>query len=73
VSDAFEKAVAAHQAGDFAAAERGYLAFRQHKNVLQNLAALYNETGRLDEADATLRLILGSFPDYAPARHSLAV
>jgi len=73
VSDAFEKAVAAHQAGDFAAAERGYLAFRQHKNVLQNLAALYNETGRLDEADATLRLILGSFPEYAPARHSLAM
>ena len=73
MSEAFEKALAAHRAGDFAAAERGYRALGQYRNALHNLAALYNETGRLEDAETTLRLILQHFADYAPARHSLAM
>lgn len=73
MSAEFEKALAAHQAGDFAAAERGYLPFRQYRNVAQNLAALYNETGRPEEAEALLRVLVENFPDFAPARHSLSL
>jgi hypothetical protein len=73
VSEAFEKALAAHRAGDFAAAERGYRALSQYRNALQNLAALLNETGRVAEAEEALRRLLGQYPEYAPARYSLAM
>ncbi len=73
MSAEFEKALAAHQAGDHAAAERGYLPLRHYKNAAQNLASLYNETGRLREAEALLRQVLHSYPDFAPSRHSLSL
>lgn len=72
MTDAFRTAFEAHRVGDFEAAERGYRQFPNHKDALQNLAALYNEIGRGPEAEAILRHILAHFPDYAPSRYSLA-
>src|SRR5579862_3666638 len=69
----FEEAVAAHHAGDFAAAERGYLGFPTSRNAIHNLATLYRNTGRLDEAEALYRLILSQYPDTPAATRALAV
>jgi hypothetical protein len=69
----FEAAAAAHLAGDFETAERGYLGFPTSRNAIYNLARLYRETGRLDEAERAYRLILSQFPDYALARRGLAM
>ena len=69
----FEVAAAAHLAGDFETAERGYLGFPASRNAIYNLARLYRETGRLDEAERAYRLILSQFPDYALARRGLAM
>jgi hypothetical protein len=73
VSAEFEKALAAHRAGDYAAAEQGYLPFRHFKNAAQNLASLYNETDRHAEAEAILREVVQNFPDFSPSRHSLSL
>jgi hypothetical protein len=69
----FEEAAAAHHSGDFATAERGYLAFPTSRNAVYNLATLYRHTGRLDEAVAAYRLIASQYPDIASARRCLAV
>jgi hypothetical protein len=69
----FEEAAAAHQAGDFATAERGYLAFPTSKNAVYNLATLYRHTGRFEEAVAAYRLIIAQYPQVASARRCLAV
>ncbi len=68
----FEEATAAHAAGDFEAAERGYLAFRTSRNGLYNLAVLYRQTHRLEEAAAAFRAIVERYPDLAIARRGLA-
>ncbi|HEX3363538.1 glycosyltransferase family 9 protein [Phenylobacterium sp.] len=69
----FEAAAAAHLAGDFETAERGYLGFPASRNAIYNLARLYRETGRLGEAERAYGLILSQFPDYALARRGLAM
>ena len=68
----FEEAVAAQNAGDFAAAERGYLAFPDSRNARYNLAVLYRQTQRLEEAAAAFRLVAEQYPDLAIARRGLA-
>lgn len=73
MSDAFQKAVAAHQAGDFAAAEAGYLPFVGDYRALHNLAVLYVAAGRFAEAEAALRQVLAANPGAAPTRHSLGM
>lgn len=69
----FEEAVAAYHAGDFVTAERGYLGFPTSRNAIHNLATLYRNTGRLEEAMAAYRLILSQYPDTPNARRGLAV
>jgi tetratricopeptide (TPR) repeat protein len=69
----FQEAVAAHRAGDLAAAEAGYRAALPKRNAFHNLASLLAETGRAAEAEPLLRAILRQFPDDAPARHSLGM
>ena len=69
----FEAAVAAHAAGDWATAERGYLAFPASRNARYNLGRLYRQTDRLEEAEAQFRLILQHFPDHALSRRALAM
>jgi hypothetical protein len=73
LDDVFETAVAAHAAGDYDAAIRGYRAVLHLKNARHNLGALLNQLGRLDEAETTLRPIVEQFPDFAPSRFSLAM
>lgn len=68
----FEEAFAAHQAGDFVAAERGYLALRHLKNALHNLGLVYEATGHLEAAEEVFRDVLADYPDYAPSRFALA-
>jgi hypothetical protein len=69
----FEEAVAAHHAGDYAAAERGYLAFPGSRNAVYNLATLYRHTRRYEEAAAAYRLIVANDPALASARRCLAI
>jgi hypothetical protein len=69
----FEAAAAAHLAGDFATAERGYLAFPTSRNALYNLARLYRETGRLEAAERAFGLIVAQHPGFALARRGLAM
>lgn len=73
MAGAFEDAVAAHRAGDFEAAERGYLPFAHHPIALHNLATLYNAAGRFAEAEAAFRQVLNAKPDFAASEHSLAM
>src|SRR3954471_23018351 len=69
----FEAAAAAHLAGDFETAERGYLAFPTSRNALYNLARLYRETGRLDDAERAFGVIVAQHPGFALARRGLAM
>ncbi|MCI3134150.1 glycosyltransferase family 9 protein [Phenylobacterium aquaticum] len=73
MAGAFEEAVAAHRAGDFETAERGYRAFAHHPVALHNLAVLYNAAGRFAEAEAAFRKVLKAKPDFAASEHSLAM
>ena len=68
-----DRAADAHRAGDLAAAERGYLALGAMPAALHNLGVLYAATGRFDEAERSLRRALALEPDFAPARHALAL
>jgi tetratricopeptide (TPR) repeat protein len=72
MSNAFERAVAAHRAGDFRAAEQGYLEFPNHSRALHNLGVLYSADGKFDQAEESFRKALAISPDYAPSRLSLA-
>jgi hypothetical protein len=69
----FEAAAQAHLAGDFETAERGYLGFPASRNALYNLARLYRETGRLDEAERAFGVIVAQHPGFALARRGLAM
>jgi hypothetical protein len=71
--DAFDAALAAHRAGDFATAERGYRQIMHVRNAAQNLGALYADHGQRDRAEIVFRWLLDHRPDYAPARHSLGM
>ncbi len=69
----FEEAAAAHRAGDYATAERGYLAFQTSRNGVHNLAVLYRATARFAEAERLFRLILSQYPDSADDRRALSL
>ena len=69
----FEAAATAHLAGDFETAERGYLEFPGSRNALYNLARLYRETDRLDEAERAFGVIVAQHPGFALARRGLAM
>jgi hypothetical protein len=69
----FEAAAAAHLAGDFETAERGYLGFPASRNALYNLARLYRETGRLEAAEQAFGLIVAQHPGFALAQRGLAM
>jgi hypothetical protein len=69
----FEAAAAAHLAGDFERAERGYLGFPTSRNALYNLGRLYRETGRLDAAERAFGTIVAQHPGFALARRGLAM
>jgi hypothetical protein len=73
MTDVFEVALAAHRAGDFAAAERGYRRVMHLRNAAQNLGSLYAEHDRPEAAEKVFRWLLEHRPDYAPARHSLGM
>jgi hypothetical protein len=73
LSITFEEAAAAHRAGDFETAERGYLANLSTRNAMFNLGLLYREHSRFDEAEQAFRLIHEQYPDYAPAARALGV
>ena len=72
MDDPFSAAVAAHKAGDYEAAIRGYRSVLHLRNARHNLGALFNQLGRLDEAEAALSPVVEQFPDFAPSRFSLA-
>ena len=72
MDDPFSTAVAAHKAGDYEAAILGYRSVLHLRNARHNLGALFNQLGRLDEAEAALRPVVEQFPDFAPSRFSLA-
>ena len=69
----FDHAMAAHTAGDFATAERGYLGLLDQPRAVHNLAVLYRYLGRLDEAAPLLRRIVDEFPEAADDRRALAI
>jgi len=71
-SELFTRAVAAHQAGDFEAARRGYEACLPKLNAFINLATLHTHHGYHAEAERLLRLILSQRPDNVGVQHSLA-
>lgn len=68
----FAEAVAAHHAGDFETARRGYEAFLPKRNALQNLAVLYGQNGFHPAAEQILRLILDQYPNDLWAQFTLA-
>lgn len=72
MSNAFERAVAAHRAGDFKAAEQGYLEFPNYSRALHNLGVLYGADGKFEQAEISFRRALAIAPDYAPSRLALA-
>lgn len=72
---AFGRAAAAHQAGDFAAAERMYRALLQsypaHAPSLCNLGVLLVRAGKLDEAADCYHLALAAAPGHPDALFNL--
>ncbi len=67
----FQQAVAAHQAGDLAAAEAMYRALPEHPKILQNLGVLLAAVGRHVEAEAAFRRSLELAPGVPSAENSL--
>ena len=68
----FEDAVAAHEAGDFEIAERGYLQFLNSRNAINNLGMVYRAQARFAEAEAQFRLIVEHYPDLPEPKLALA-
>jgi hypothetical protein len=73
MTDAIAAPLAAHRAGDFAAAERGYREIIHIRNAAQNLGVLYADYGHPEKAEEVFRWLLGHRPDYAPANHALGM
>jgi tetratricopeptide (TPR) repeat protein len=72
VVETLADAIAAHNANDFVAAERGYKAFPDRPVARHNLGALYFSTGRLDEAEAAFRSALELTPGQPVTEHNLS-
>lgn len=74
---AYEKAVAAHQAGDYKKAEREYRHMLKHapnaKEAYNNLAVLYSAQGKHKEAEEYLDRALEIDPLYAYPRITRAI
>jgi hypothetical protein len=71
--EAFARAVAAHQAGDFETARRGYEPFLGTVNGRRNLGILYSQHGHYGDAERLLRSILEQYPADETTRFSLAM
>ncbi|MCR5879843.1 tetratricopeptide repeat protein [Phenylobacterium sp. J367] len=72
--DPFQEALARHRAGDLVGAERAYraaLAAGPNVNALGNLGLLLWRTGRLEEAEATLRAAAEAAPEMAALHYNL--
>lgn len=71
----FKEANAAQVAGDWAEAERRYLALTDLKPswAFHNLGVVYVTTGRRDQAQAAFRAALDADPDQAATKHSLGM
>ena len=67
----FAAALSAHLAGELAMAQQGYERYLQQLGSLvvvrTNLAGIYLNQGRLDDADRLLALALSESPDYSEA------
>jgi hypothetical protein len=73
--DAFAAALADHQAGRLAEAERGYraiLAEATHLTSMHNLGVILDATGRSDEAGRVYREAAGTAPDNPKPQAALA-
>lgn len=66
-------AVAAHKAGDFETARRGYESFLPKLNAALNLAVLNQHQGDYALAEHILRQIVEQRPQHADARYSLSL
>jgi tetratricopeptide (TPR) repeat protein len=68
------RAVSAHRAGNFAAAERGYHSVARFKplEANNNLGALFTTLGRFPDAERAYRAALAADPASPDARHGLA-
>ena len=73
MTNAFAAALAAHRAGDFEAAERGYLAISNSTRAAHNLAVLYLDYGDRDRAEQMFRRVLAEQPHSAVDRQGLAL
>lgn len=75
LNEAFAQAVAVHQAGEFAAAERMYRdllrSFPSHAPTLCNLGVLLVRAGRVDEASECYNLALAAAPGHPDAHFNL--
>jgi predicted O-linked N-acetylglucosamine transferase (SPINDLY family) len=75
LNEAFARAVAAHQSGDFAAAERLYRdllrSYPAHAPALCNIGVLLVRAGRLDEAAECYNLALAATPGHPDAHFNL--
>src|SRR5438270_7228334 len=71
----FREANALHLAGDFAGAERRYLALTELQPLwaYHNLGVVYSKQGRDAEAEAALRTALQADPASAATRHMLGM
>jgi predicted O-linked N-acetylglucosamine transferase (SPINDLY family) len=67
----FDQALAAHLSGSLAEAQQGYESYLERLGSLPvvrtNLAGIYLNQGRLDEAERLLNLALTEWPDYSEA------
>jgi protein O-GlcNAc transferase len=76
ITQAFARAVARHQAGDFTAAESAYRAILQqvptHPATLCNLGSVLARQNRPEDAARCYALCLAASPSYADAHYNLA-
>lgn len=77
LNDVLRQAVALHQGGDLAGAERLYREVRRvsdlHPDATHNLAIILAQTGRAEEGAKLLRRLLPRFPTFWAAMGTLAL
>jgi len=73
MDDPFAPVVAAHLAGDFEAARRGYEAFLPKRNAYRNLATLHFQHGYMAKAERMFRHAISQYPDDMAMRHALCL